>query len=415
MYRIGAGDQQGRNDTAKLGYMSLEIYDSGHVVHCHRSYGETAADGATVSSTALEMPHTKTSNLTDIYVDMRHAWSEEMVVAPSGAVDEFNRKKSRNDYPLMAMWEMGLRGMRVPFQDLVEHGTRRRMRLIQKLGHRFHIYHYGMPSATESALLCEHSELVERLELVLNWENIDDLVEAIRVLRKRTGIPVVLSRVNRKDVAKIFGGRFNHLISHGFSLADVSELVDFVRDNPGLVDGFQFTIPRSVDPWAAARELQQFTEATGSIAVLYVKSTEASPAQVFNDNLANAERFAQAILAAVGCRVEVILDTFDDIDRGYFTRTGLIDRRFNPRLAGRLVSALVLNLNECIWNASPDYPILCNRDGETLTVARTGVSSPDEGNWYCPLTGNTGSNLMLDQLPEGSLVVLKTNVKEVLI
>ena len=58
-------------------------------------------------------PHVKTTNISNIFVDMRHAWTEELNVAPSGAVDEFRRKKARNDYPIMAMWEMGLRGLRV--------------------------------------------------------------------------------------------------------------------------------------------------------------------------------------------------------------------------------------------------------------------------------------------------------------
>ena len=34
------------------------------------------------------------------------------------------------------------------------------------------------------------------------------------------------------------------------------------------------------------------------------------------------------------------IDTFADVDRGYFPRTGLVDRRHNPRLAGRVCRAL---------------------------------------------------------------------------
>ena len=145
MYRIDGGDQKGRNDGAKLGHITLDIYENGHVAHYHRSYGATLAKGE-AAPVALR-PHVKTSNLTGIYVDMRHAWAEEMVVAPSGALDEFRRKRARNDYTLMALWEMGLRGLRVPIQDLQDARTRRRMEIMTDVGHLFHVYLYGLPNS----------------------------------------------------------------------------------------------------------------------------------------------------------------------------------------------------------------------------------------------------------------------------
>ncbi len=412
MYRIDGGDQQGRNDAAKLGHVTLEIHERGHVAHYHRSYGATMMEGGEPPSPVLRAPHTKTSNISGVYVDMRHAWAEEMVIAPSGAVDEFRRKKARNDYPVMAMWEMGLRGLRVPLQDLVDPVTRRRMTLMCDVGHRFHVYRYGMPDAAEVALLAEHRQLVERLELVLGWDEVDSLRDALRDLGQATGISLILSRVNRKDAAKMSGGRFNHLISHGFSLEETEELADFTRANSGLLSGFQFTIMRSVDPWQAAASLRRFIKTTGLRAVLYVKSTEASAAQTFHDETANAERFAQAVLAGVGNGVDVVLDTFDDADRGYFTRTGLVDRRFNPRIAGRLLSALMLRLNEGEWHADPQGRSLRNAKGETLSVLSAGESVPATGIWHCPLTGQTGSNATLDRQPTTRLVVIETPARK---
>ena len=60
-------------------------------------------------------------------------------MSPSGAVDEFRRKIARNDYPIMAIWEMGIRGLRVPIQDLEDEKTRRRMGLMRDVGHNFHV------------------------------------------------------------------------------------------------------------------------------------------------------------------------------------------------------------------------------------------------------------------------------------
>ena len=41
----------------------------------------------------------------------------------------------------------------------------------------------------------------------------------------------------------------------------------------------------------------------------------------------------------------MFVDTFADIDRGYFVRNGLVDRRYNPRLGSHVVKNLHSALN----------------------------------------------------------------------
>jgi hypothetical protein len=402
MYRIDGGDQKGRNDSAKLGHITLEIYEHGHVSHYHRSYGATLTNGA-APPVALR-PHVKTSNLTGIYVDMRHAWAEEMVVAPSGALDEFRRKRARNDYTLMALWEMGLRGLRVPIQDLQDARTRSRMEIMTDVGHFFHVYLYGLPNNHEVALLAEHRRFVAQLELVVNWDEIQGNVERLRFLSSATQLPIILSRVNRKDRAKHAGGRYNHLISHGFSLEEAGELAGFLGAHRGLVTGAQFTIPRSISPWRAGPELAAFAKETGARPFLYVKSTESSPAESFEDDTANALRFAEAVIAGVGHGVEVVLDTFDDADRGYFARTGLVDRRFNPRVAGEVISTLVNALGAETWGPAPgEGSALLNAKGQRLSVVVGPVSPQCE-----VLDPATGRATSAEQLKPRSISVVLT-------
>ena len=404
MYRIDGGDQRGRNDSAKLGHVTLEIYERGHVARYHRSYGATITGGE--APTVALRPHTKTSTLTSVYIDMRHAWAEEMVVAPSGAVDEFRRKRARNDYPLMALWEMGLRGLRVPLQDLDDARTRRRMQITADVGHLFHVYRYGLPDEQEIGLLSEHRRLVSQLELVVNWDKIGEFLPRVRALSEATGLKLILSRVNRKDRGKQVGKQFNHLISHGFTLAEASEVGEFLAAQPGLVRGAQFTIPRSVSPWAAVEELAAFKRRTGATPFLYVKSTEASPAQSFEDDAANALRFAEAVMASVGHQVPVILDTLDDADRGYFVRSGLVDRRFNPRLAGQLMSTLVLALEGEVWRpAAGGEPALVNQKGETLSVVAGPVSAGCDA-----IDPRTGRAIPAGNLDPSSISLVRTGL-----
>jgi 3',5'-cyclic AMP phosphodiesterase CpdA len=344
-YRVEPGDQFGRNDEAKLGYFVVRVYEQGHVAENIRSYGRTLAPAERLpvsEETGLAPVHSKESGLLEVGVDMRHPWAEEMEIAPSGALDEFERKIARNDYPLLALWEMGLRLMRVPIQDLLNPRTRRRMEILKAAGHRFQVYLYGLPGLDVQASLAAFGHFVDSLELVVDWERVEACLPALRALKADSGLKLLLSRVNRKDGARQQGSRFNHLISPGFTL--------------DLFDGFLVTSRREVAPWAAAAEAAELAAELGTKICLYLKSTEASPARAFVDDAQNAAWVAEGLLAGIGhAGIAVILDSFTDSDRGYFARTGLVDRRYNPRLAGRVVKHLVglLNPGEERWSAAP--------------------------------------------------------------
>ena len=148
LYRIGPGDQFGRNDEAKLGYFVVRVFEDRQVVETVRTYGRTLGEAETHPEPGerIARVQARECRLTSFGVDMRHPWAEEMEIAASGAVDEFERKLARNDYPVLALWEMGLRRMRVPIQDLLNDKTRARMRVLRAVGHLFHVYCYGLPS-----------------------------------------------------------------------------------------------------------------------------------------------------------------------------------------------------------------------------------------------------------------------------
>lgn len=376
LYRIEPGDQFGRNDTAKLGYVLLDIHQTGHVAHYRRTHGACAAPDASdpLSPDVAPLVHTKASTLTSFGVDMRRPWAEELDIAASGAVDEFTRKRARNDYPLMALWEMGLRRMRVPIQDLLDARVRGRMELLAAAGHLFHVYCYGCPDKDAEAVLTDHGNLVDLLEVVINWEKADATLQQLHALKARTGVRLCLSRVNRKDTAKHEGSRFNHLISHGFGAREEDEIAQFLarHDTAGAISAVMFAVPRDACPWQAALAAERFAAECGRRVCLYIKSSAHSPAEAFIDDGANAARAAHAVFAAATCQqTDVIFDTFTDADRGYFVRTGLVDRRYNPRQAGRVVANLTGLLNGTEWHAdtSAPGPRLKNGAGMTLALA----------------------------------------------
>jgi len=377
MYRIDAGDQHGRNDSAKLGFAVLDIFEAGHVVHYQRSYAALLTADARLDPAAqpINRVHTKTATVSNLAVDMRRSWAEEFDIAPSGAVDEFGRKRARNDYPVLALWEMGLRTMRVPIQDLIDPRVRRRMELMAAVGHKFQIYCYGFPEPGVANLLARHAHLVDTLEVVVNWEDANAACASIVALHAQTGISACLSRVNRKDAAKIGGNRYNHLISHGFSMAEMPEIKSFLakHDAAGVIAKIQVTVLREQCPWDMTAEAETIADELGRRISLYVRSSGAVPAEAFVDDQANAARFIKAAMAALAASsVDIILDTFTDADRGYFVRTGLVDRRYNPRLAGRLLQRLIGLAGANQWSRSGDGTDTCavtNADGQTISLA----------------------------------------------
>ena len=152
------------------------------------------------------------------------------------------------------------------------------------------------------------------------------------------------------------GKRYNHLISHGFTLEEGLDLATLQERSNEVFDGFLVSLQREATPWTAAAEAAQLAADLGTRIFLYLKSTTASPAEAYLDDAGNAERVAESLMAGLAHdSVDIILDNFTDSDRGYFVRSGLVDRRYNPRLAGRAVTHLLglLDLSRYGWRPGP--------------------------------------------------------------
>jgi 3',5'-cyclic AMP phosphodiesterase CpdA len=340
MYKIEPGPENGRDDGPKLGYFVVKVYEHGHVAHVVRTYGTTVAEGATLPQgpEILATPHTKENTLAPVGVDLRHPWAELIEIAASGAVDEFSRKRARNDYSMMALWEMGIRNLRVPIQDLADANTRRRMEILKRMGHRFTVFTYDVP---RNNLLVDNRDLVDAWEVVVPWRDIGERVAAIKAIKDASGIPVFLSKLRTHDDSKYDGKRFNHFINHGLVLAERDAVAEFLADYRAAVDGFVFRVTRDVAPWEALQAAKALSDDLDVRTAVHIRMASGSPAEDFKDDLANANRVAEATCAALALDAgDVFLDTFLDVDRGYFARTGLVDRRCNPRMASHVVRNL---------------------------------------------------------------------------
>ena len=380
-FRADPAPEFARNDGSKLGFYVVKVYDTGHTVHFVRSNGAFLATDKQPPATSSRRfaPHPRQRRAMPLGIHLRHPWAEMTAIPATGGADEFARKLARNDYPLLSLWEMGVRKLRVPLQDLVDDHARARMTLMQQMGYEFTVYSFGLPAGNQRAVLLHHSDLIATYEFILDWKNLDTTLDEIRQLQQEASFPVLLSRLRGKEDETGSGakGFYFHNIRHGFRHDD-PELADprlnqAVAD--GLLHGLAFHLPRTEFPWPALLTIAATAQRLGLRAVAELRMVSDNPAEPFVDDLANANRVAEALVAARTLEnVDIYVDSLIDVDRGYFARTGLYDRRYAPRLGGQVVQHLTALLSALLdETASVLAPLAAeSEDAARLLMLRCG-------------------------------------------
>ena len=344
MYRVEPGDERGRNDAPKLGFMLVDVHETGHVAHPIRSYGETLAPQARFADVdEIAPPHPATLARSPVGIDLRHPWAEVTEIPPSGALEEFARKKVRNDWPVLALWEMGIRSLRIPIVDLGDARLVERMRVLAECGHRFTVYSHAVPDEALCRALQANAGLIDGWEVIAPLSVVDEI--APRIARVREGQPfrVRFSKLRRPGDPLHHGEKARHVIEHGFDVSEEAAIGQlFAREAVRRAfDGVLFRVGRLRSPVAEIEKAAALGERLGTRDFVMVRFASDNPGQMPDDALDDANRVAETLVAAhVSPRVGVWIDTFADVDRGYFPRTGLVDRRYNPRLAGRVCRVL---------------------------------------------------------------------------
>jgi predicted phosphodiesterase len=355
MFRIEAAEEYGRNDIEKLGWCIVDVYKNTHITRIFRSQDSTLREGETTRSEALKVRtcHTKESVIAPIGVHLRHPWAEIIDLPYNGPIDEFIRKRVRNDYTLLALWECGIRMLRVPLNDLVDERIRARMKALTDIGHRFNVFSFGIPCGVDLKALKLHHDLVNTFEIVLPWKDVEKVIPDLLKLRVEVPVPFYLAKVKSSANQKHGTSKFSHYVSYGFSPRNTEDIEEFLRlkGASDATDGFVFGISAEDSPWDAIRSISKYAEKKGFNVVANVRLASENPAEYLTDDIWVANRVAEAIVAsAASPNVDVFLDTFIDLDRGYFPRVGLYDRRYNRRLGSHVLAHLQGVLNEFCSN-----------------------------------------------------------------
>lgn len=380
MYRAppGPDDEAGRNDRPKLGYFVVHMHERGHVCEPVRTYGEIA--DALVSPEAmpapLAPPHPKLVRHGAFGFDMRQDWMETVEVPPSGGLDEFGRKPARNDYPLLGLWEMGVRHLRIPLSDLATPERRGRLRALAEHGFAYTLFTFGLPGRRARALVAECADILA------GWEAGFDIAAAGRSLpdiadaAAGAGVPLYLSRLRSHDELRAEAGRYFHVVNHGFDISDRERIEALLAQTApaGTLAGLVFRLPAGAPVCETLLGIERLVGGFGLYASVHLRTAGFDPSRAERDDFRIANRMAEALFAAntLGA-VRVFADTLIDHDRGYFVRHGAYDRLCNPRLAARAVR----HLNAVLAH----YPECFGRPAAVETASRGGRRLISGGRW----------------------------------
>ncbi len=326
--------ENGRDDPPKLGIFVVDVTAGGHTTRPIRSFGAITAGAplpvpvATSLDPGWESP---------IGVTLRHGW---MSVAdfPAAGLDEFRRKRIRNDGMILALWEARIRDVRVPIEDLSTPDGVARMRALTTRGMRFSVYSGGVPDRRTIDMVRSVIPGVRRWEIIVSPERFTDVVASLEGVVV-DGIDLAIAPIAPIGVAD---AAVHHFVAAGFGIHDEVTL-DRLRRIDTVV-GFRELVFRI--PWTdriedGLRRARETAAIDGRRAVVIVELPRGSESAMFDDDEAVADRVTEIVLAArTEPDVAVFLDGFMDHDRGYYPRHGLIDRSFNPRPAlYRLIEA----------------------------------------------------------------------------
>lgn len=368
--------ENGRNDVSKLGVLVVDVYEDRLVPQFIRTHDRPEGAAPSVQRDWPQLPPAADAPGPGLGLDLRYHWGELHQIPYSSMLDEFRRKQARNDYPILALWEMGIRHLRVPLDDLIDPASRVRMAALAALGSRFTVFLFGWPTDEQIALLREHRHLLRALELIVKWPLAPDLGDRLDALRTRVGVPLHVSRFWSASGQSRDGKQIKLLVDHGFAgAADPAarELLEATRGRG--VNALVFRVAADTPFDEGIADVAEFASRHGVRAQVHVRLASDSPAQARHDAQVNGVRALGAAFASRGFpQADVFLDTLSDVDRGYFPRAGLVDRRFNPKREGQALRNLHGALSELPaldsprWVRDPQFLVGTARVGQSVLM-----------------------------------------------
>jgi 3',5'-cyclic AMP phosphodiesterase CpdA len=375
-FRTAPTREIGRFDPAKTGFFWVDVYADRHVPNLIRTNDENPY-----------RTHSWNTSGATVTVDLRIPWCDEVDIPTPWGLEIFERKHVRNDYPLAALWEMGITDLRIPISDLLNPRVSDRVKQLSTLGHRFTVVMFGPPNEERRAALADHSAGIKVIEVVALFGQWPEFAALLRELRQGSGFEVYLHAV-RPEVE-------GWTMHHGMHV-DLTDEVDWVLSQADLteaVDGFVFGIRRDMSPFDGFTAVRRCLSGTNYKPLLHVPCVDMCW-MASNDQVAEKDELARVaeatLMARANPELSIVIDNFVELDRGYCSCWGLVDRLYNPKDGSRVVTTLNTLLPQRLRNLTSQdatggrvLSAECD-DGMVLLIAGNSFPTSGEFNDHFP-------------------------------
>ncbi|MEM6548693.1 MAG: metallophosphoesterase [Pseudomonadota bacterium] len=325
MFPVAPAPEYGRDDAGKYAVTLVDVMAEGHRLRV------VPTDGLGMEPGDPSPEPTPEPAPLPLIPHLRHAWFEARRLPYKGPMEEFSRKLARNDYPLLRLLQLGITTVRIPLSDLEDPEARSRIEDWAACGQRFVFFRIGLPKEVDVEALRGIGDAAAALEVLATRADLADLGPGLPKAIAYLPVPFWLSKVTTSADGGPLDAPYSHAVSAGFLTAQ-ADLI-FASLPGGPPPGLVFQLPWGTDPAVTIPDLAARCLASGTRLVANVRLSPANPAAANFDDRAIAAHLRKAIDAAEAAgSVTLQCDTFEDVDRGYAPRNGLIDRRGNVRL-----------------------------------------------------------------------------------
>ena len=341
LFPVSPANEYGRDDHGKFGVTLVEVKNGKINVNIHNTNGNQGQYTAAAPVAATENP---------FIPHLRHSWHLPKALPYNGPMEEFNRKEARNDYPMLRLMQLGIETVRIPGTDLLQPAALERIEDWLALGKQ--VLPFCTPD-TFNAVSAACAEIdrknandadgnIKALEVLVrlsdytanNQENNANQINANQIFAQSVNkpdnnSPIWLSAITTSADNPDPNSTFAHSVTSGVTLHNLENLADIANTT-----GAQAVVLQV--PWEAnlAETLQQafsVLDSSNLALVINLCLRRSNPADANFDLPAITARCKEAVSLAERHSITVQIDTFEDVDRGYGPRYGMIDRLANLR------------------------------------------------------------------------------------
>lgn len=335
LFPVSPANEYGRDDDGKFAVTMVEIENGKINVNIHNTngnQGQYKGTAPTAAATNYAIPH------------LRHTWHLPKALPYNGPMEEFDRKEARNDYPLLRLLQLGIETVRIPGTDLLQPVAQARIKDWLALGKQ--VLPFCTPD-TFAAVSNACSEIssesensgekgIRAIEVLLrlsDFTNDQQDSEAPNIFAASgstvTDFPIWLSAITTSADNPDPDSTFAHSVTSGVMLHKLEKLAAIA--NSSSAHAVVVQVPWEADLEQTVQQALVDLDAHNLQLVVNLCLRCSNPADANFDVPAIAARYKAATKLAQQFPFTLQVDTFEDVDRGYGPRYGMIDRLANLR------------------------------------------------------------------------------------